>query len=78
MASSERRAVVTGAARGIGRAVTEQLLREGVDVLAVDVEGTRLKDVAALGCDLAGRVRRAAEEGGRPSGVARAPRNAPA
>jgi NAD(P)-dependent dehydrogenase (short-subunit alcohol dehydrogenase family) len=52
MASSERRAVVAGAARGICRAVTERLLREGVDVLGVDVDGTRLKDVAALGCDI--------------------------
>jgi len=52
MAPSERRAVVTGAAGGIGRAVTERLLQEGVDVLAVDVNGTRLKDIAALGCDV--------------------------
>jgi len=52
MASSERRAVVTGAASGIGRAVTERLLREGVGVLAADVDGSRLKDVAALGCDV--------------------------
>jgi NAD(P)-dependent dehydrogenase (short-subunit alcohol dehydrogenase family) len=52
MAPSERRAVVTGAAGGIGRAVTERLLQEGVDVLAVDVNGARLKDIAALGCDV--------------------------
>lgn len=52
MASSKRRAVVTGTAHGIGRAVTERLLREGVDVLAVDIDGTRLKDVAAPGCEV--------------------------
>jgi NAD(P)-dependent dehydrogenase (short-subunit alcohol dehydrogenase family) len=52
MASSGRRAVVTGAAGGIGRAVTERLLHEGVEVLAVDVDGTHLKDIAALGCDV--------------------------
>ena len=52
MASSERRAVVTGAASGIGRAVTERLLREGVDVLAADVDEGRLKEVGALGCDV--------------------------
>jgi len=52
VASSERRAVVTGAAGGIGRAVTERLLHERVDVLAVDVDRTRLKDIAALGCDV--------------------------
>ena len=52
MASSERRAVVTGAASGIGRAVTERLLREGIGVLAADVDERRLKSVAALGCDV--------------------------
>jgi NAD(P)-dependent dehydrogenase (short-subunit alcohol dehydrogenase family) len=52
MASSERRAVVTSAASGIGRAVTERLLREGVDVLAADVDEGRLKEVGALGCDV--------------------------
>ena len=43
---------MTGAAGGIGRAVTERLLHERVDVLAVDVDRTRLKDIAALGCDV--------------------------
>ena len=64
MAFRERRAVVTGAASGIGRAATERLVREGVDVLAVDVDGRRLRDVAALGCgvfeaDLADEAQRA-------------------
>jgi NAD(P)-dependent dehydrogenase (short-subunit alcohol dehydrogenase family) len=64
MASRERRAVVTGAAGGIGRAVVGRLLHEGVDVLAVDVDETRLGDVAALGCsifvaDLADQAQRA-------------------
>lgn len=64
MASRERRAVVTGAAGGIGRAVAERLLHEGVDVLAVDVDETRLRDIAALGCgvfvaDLADQAQRA-------------------
>jgi NAD(P)-dependent dehydrogenase (short-subunit alcohol dehydrogenase family) len=52
MAPSERRAVVTGAAGGIGRAVTERLLHEGVDVLAVDVDAARLKNIATLGCEV--------------------------
>jgi 3-hydroxybutyrate dehydrogenase len=33
-----RAAVVTGAASGIGRAITERLVRDGLEVLAVDVE----------------------------------------
>jgi NAD(P)-dependent dehydrogenase (short-subunit alcohol dehydrogenase family) len=52
MASRKRGAVVTGAAGGIGRAVAERLLAEGVGVLAVDVDEKRLQDVAALGCDV--------------------------
>jgi NAD(P)-dependent dehydrogenase (short-subunit alcohol dehydrogenase family) len=52
VASRVRKAVVTGAARGIGRAVTERLLREGVRVLAVDIDGPRLKSAASIGCDV--------------------------
>src|SRR5690242_781677 len=64
MASSERRAVVTGAASGIGRAVAERLVREGVEVLAVDVDGRRLRDLAVLRynvfeADLANEAQRA-------------------
>ena len=64
MAFRQRKAVVTGAAGGIGRAATERLVREGVDVLAVDVDGQRLEHVAALGCrifvaDLADQAQRA-------------------
>lgn len=44
-----RRAVVTGAASGIGRAVTRRLLRDGVSVLAVDVSD--LSAVAAEGAE---------------------------
>jgi NAD(P)-dependent dehydrogenase (short-subunit alcohol dehydrogenase family) len=46
----DRRGVVTGAASGIGRAVTERLLREGVSVLAVDIAADRLEERAAAGC----------------------------
>ncbi len=49
-ARTDRRAVVTGAASGIGRAVTERLLREGVSVLAVDINADALKERAAAGC----------------------------
>ena len=52
MSGSTRRAVVTGAASGIGAAVAERLLDEGVSVLAVDVDETRLASFAdARGCD---------------------------
>ena len=38
MSLEGKAALVTGAASGIGRAVTERLTREGMDVLAVDLE----------------------------------------
>lgn len=46
----KRRAVVTGAASGIGRAVFRRLVREGVDVLAVDIDAGRLGTVVPEGC----------------------------
>jgi NAD(P)-dependent dehydrogenase (short-subunit alcohol dehydrogenase family) len=46
----KRRAVVTGAASGIGRAVVRRLLREGVDVLAVDIDARRLEETTDEGC----------------------------
>jgi NAD(P)-dependent dehydrogenase (short-subunit alcohol dehydrogenase family) len=49
---AKRRAVVTGAARGIGKAVVSRLLDEGVEVLAVDVDKARLEDCAADGCEI--------------------------
>lgn len=45
-----RRAIVTGAARGIGRAAALKLLAEGVEVLAVDIDAARLESLAAEGC----------------------------
>lgn len=47
----KRRAVVTGAGSGIGRAVALRLLEEGVDVLAVDIDVVRLAGIAGDGCD---------------------------
>lgn len=38
-----RRALVTGAADGIGRAIAETFAREGASVLAVDLSGEKLK-----------------------------------
>lgn len=48
--SERRRAVVTGAASGIGNAVARRLLRDGVEVLAVDLAGDRMVDIAKMGC----------------------------
>jgi NAD(P)-dependent dehydrogenase (short-subunit alcohol dehydrogenase family) len=45
-----RRAIVTGAASGIGRATAERLLREGADVLAIDIKPEPLAELAAAGC----------------------------
>ena len=44
-----RRAVVTGAASGIGKAAAERLLREGVEVVAVDRDAAGLEPLAEAG-----------------------------
>ena len=51
-ARKKRRGIVTGAASGIGRAVTQRMLRENVSVLAVDIDEARLKERAAAGCQI--------------------------
>jgi NAD(P)-dependent dehydrogenase (short-subunit alcohol dehydrogenase family) len=43
--SERRRGIVTGAGSGIGKAVVRRLLREGVNVLAVDVNGAGLAEL---------------------------------
>ena len=40
-----KRAVVTAAAQGIGRAIAERLAAEGAEVLAVDINAERLQDL---------------------------------
>lgn len=49
MNAQGRRAVVTGAARGIGLAVAQRLLEEGADVLAVDLDAGGLAAIEADG-----------------------------
>jgi NAD(P)-dependent dehydrogenase (short-subunit alcohol dehydrogenase family) len=48
--NGKKRAVVTGAARGIGKAVARRLAAEKVEVLAVDIDESRLSDLAGDGC----------------------------
>jgi NAD(P)-dependent dehydrogenase (short-subunit alcohol dehydrogenase family) len=49
-AAATRRGIVTGAASGIGRAVARRMLREGVDVLAVDVAADKLLPLEGPHC----------------------------
>jgi NAD(P)-dependent dehydrogenase (short-subunit alcohol dehydrogenase family) len=51
--SAARRAVVTGAASGIGRAAARRLVREGVHVLAVDLRDPGLERSESFVCDVA-------------------------
>jgi len=50
--TAPRRAVVTGAASGIGLAAARRLRREGAEVLAVDINREGLAEAAAAGCDI--------------------------
>jgi NAD(P)-dependent dehydrogenase (short-subunit alcohol dehydrogenase family) len=52
MSSEGKRAVVTGAASGIGQAVAHRLLREGASVVAVDIDAAGLASVGAAGADV--------------------------
>jgi NAD(P)-dependent dehydrogenase (short-subunit alcohol dehydrogenase family) len=45
------RAVVTGAASGIGRATARRFVEEGYDVLGVDLDAERLQDIALEGVE---------------------------
>lgn len=47
MELSETRAVVTGGASGIGRALAEELLARGAAVMIADIDGDRVRAVAA-------------------------------
>jgi glucose 1-dehydrogenase len=44
---SGKRAVITGAAQGIGKAIAEAFVAEGAELLLVDIDAERLADTAA-------------------------------
>ena len=50
--SQRRRGVVTGAASGIGNAVASRMRREGVEVLAVDIDRDGLSHFEEDGCQI--------------------------
>jgi len=50
--SERRRGVVTGAGSGIGKAVVRRLLREGADMLAVDIAAQGMADLEGPHCKL--------------------------
>ena len=50
-APKPRRALVTGAARGIGAGAARRLLRDGVEVLATDIDGQSLAALSELGAE---------------------------
>ena len=49
---SQRRAVVTGAAQGIGRSIVEAFAKEGVQVAAFDLDEAGLREASAAGAML--------------------------
>lgn len=49
MSATAKRAVVTGAASGIGQAVARRLLVEGIDVIAADIDEAGLRSVVDAG-----------------------------
>ena len=56
MPAERKTAIVTGAASGIGRAMTLGLLQNGVDVAAVDRDATNLAALAATVHDTPGTM----------------------
>src|SRR5579885_838636 len=72
---SGRAAIVTGAGRGIGRAVTLKLAENGAAVVANDLDAEPLSETAALAEQRGGRVKALAGDitgAGLPDAIARA------
>ena len=49
---SQRRAIVTGAAQGIGRSIVQAFAAEGVQVAALDMDAAGLQEAMAAGAKL--------------------------
>jgi NAD(P)-dependent dehydrogenase (short-subunit alcohol dehydrogenase family) len=56
MRFTDRVAIITAAASGIGRATAEIMAREGAVVIAVDIDEGRLDDTVAMLCAGGGRA----------------------
>jgi 3-oxoacyl-[acyl-carrier protein] reductase len=56
MQANDRTAIVTGAASGIGRAITLRFVRAGTNVLGVDRNADGLQETATLGNNLPGLI----------------------
>ena len=68
---SGKRAIVTGAGSGIGRATTQLFAKEGASVLAVDLNATGLNETCAgLETDIEGTLETMAADVGDESQVA--------
>jgi NAD(P)-dependent dehydrogenase (short-subunit alcohol dehydrogenase family) len=48
--SRNRRGIVTGAGSGIGKAVAQRMIREGVEVIGVDIDAGKLAELAGPDC----------------------------
>lgn len=56
MRLKDKVAIVTGAARGIGRATAERLIEEGAKILICDIDEAQLTRTAGRACKLANQV----------------------
>ena len=70
MASSNKAVIVTGAASGIGLAMTMALLKAGNDITAVDRNGTALAELAKRAGEFKGTLNPLASDLTQPDSFA--------